>query len=63
MPGAATIDVSSYTKIDEILFDFERRRVSVVVDGPEGRRLMVTKGAPEELLPLASSLERDGSSH
>jgi Mg2+-importing ATPase len=53
-------DLSGYLKVDEIPFDFERRRVSVVVDGPEGRRLLLTKGAPEQLLPLVTSLERDG---
>jgi Mg2+-importing ATPase len=55
-----TIDVREFTKIDEIPFDFERRRVSVVVDGDDGRRLLVTKGAPEQLLPLVISVERSG---
>jgi Mg2+-importing ATPase len=57
---ASNADVAGYAKVDEIPFDFERRRVSVVVDGPDGRRLLVTKGAPEQLLPLVTSLERDG---
>jgi cation transport ATPase-like protein len=52
--------VNGYGKVDEIPFDFERRRVSVVVDGPDGRRLLVTKGAPEQLLPLVIALERNG---
>jgi Mg2+-importing ATPase len=56
---ASTADGGAYTKVDEIPFDFERRRVSVVVDGPDGR-LLVTKGAPEQLLPLVTSLERGG---
>jgi len=34
---ASTLDTGGYTKVDEIPFDFERRRVSVVVDGPDGR--------------------------
>jgi Mg2+-importing ATPase len=59
---ASTLDVSGYAKVDEIPFDFERRRVSVVVDGPDGRRLLITKGAPEQLLPLVSGLERHGQS-
>ena len=58
---ASTADVSGYTKIDEIPFDFERRRVSIVVAGPEHSRLLVTKGAPEQLLPLATGVERNGS--
>ncbi|WP_326980880.1 magnesium-translocating P-type ATPase [Chryseobacterium sp. MYb264] len=42
----------SYEKIDEIPFDFERRRMSVILRTPTGRHLMVTKGAVEEMLPL-----------
>jgi Mg2+-importing ATPase len=57
---ASTLDLAGYTKIDEIPFDFERRRVSVVVDGPDGHRLLVTKGAPEQLLPLVTGIERSG---
>jgi Mg2+-importing ATPase len=58
---ASALDVSGYTKVDEIPFDFERRRVSIVVDAPDGRRLVVTKGAPEQLLPLATRIEVDGA--
>ncbi len=43
--------IPHYTKLAELPFDFERRRVSVLVDGPEGRTL-VSKGAPESMLPL-----------
>jgi P-type Mg2+ transporter len=57
---AATLDVSAYTKVDEIPFDFERRRVSIVIDGPDGRQL-VTKGAPEQLLPLVVAVELEGA--
>lgn len=42
--------VEAYTKVDEIPFDFNRRRISVVVDGPDGR-LLVLKGAPESVAP------------
>ncbi len=45
-----------YLKVDEIPFDFERRRVSVVVDAPDGRRLLIAKGAPEQLIPLATAV-------
>ncbi len=44
-------EVTSARKVDEIPFDFERRRLSVVVDYG-GRRLLISKGAPEGLLPL-----------
>jgi P-type Mg2+ transporter len=57
---ASTTELAAYVKVDEIPFDFERRRVSVVVDSADGRRLLVTKGAPEQLLPLVAAFERDG---
>jgi Mg2+-importing ATPase len=42
-----------WKKVDEVAFDFERRRVSVLLD--DGRmRLLVVKGAPEDMLRLAS---------
>jgi Mg2+-importing ATPase len=58
----AAADVTGYRKIDEIPFDFERRRLSVVVEAPEaaGRHLLITKGAPEPLLALATAFEAGG---
>ncbi len=44
-----------YRKIDEIPFDFMRRRMSVVVRDGDNRNLLVCKGAIEELLPLCVS--------
>jgi Mg2+-importing ATPase len=46
-----------FKKIDEIPFDFMRRRMSVVVRGGDGRNLMVCKGAIEEMLPLCVSAD------
>jgi Mg2+-importing ATPase len=54
---AAPTAAEGYAKVDEIPFDFERRRVSVVVDAPDARRLLVTKGAPEQMLPLIAFVE------
>ena len=51
---AGTRDLAGWRKIDEVPFDFERRRVSVLVEG-EGRRLIVVKGAPEDVLRLAAT--------
>ena len=51
--AACSIDRAQWTKIDEVPFDFERRRVSVLVEKQGARRLIV-KGAPEELLKLAT---------
>ena len=53
------IDVRSWRKIDEVPFDFERRRVSVLIDNGT-TRLIVVKGAPEDILRLAVSYEADG---
>jgi Mg2+-importing ATPase len=41
---------AGYRPIDQLPFDHERRLMSVLVDAPDGRRLLVTKGAPESLL-------------
>lgn len=49
-----------YTKVDEIPFDFERRRMSVVVQNINGKRQMITKGAIEEMLSISSYIEYDG---
>ena len=48
-----------YTKCDEIPFDFERRRLSVVVER-QSQRILITKGAPEGIFPLLSGYELDG---
>ncbi len=51
--------VGSHARVDEIPFDFQRRRVSVVVqDG--ARRLLITKGAPESVMPACSAGEVKG---
>lgn len=53
-------DISGYRKLDEIPFDFERRRASVVACR-DGETLLVTKGAPEHVLAIATRYEVDGS--
>jgi Mg2+-importing ATPase len=40
----------SFEKIDEIPFDFQRRRMSVILDQPNDRHLLICKGAVEEVL-------------
>lgn len=49
-----------YEKVDEVPFDFERRRMSVVVEDKNGKTQMVTKGAVEELLSICSHVEYGG---
>jgi P-type Mg2+ transporter len=53
------IDVSQFQKIDEVPFDFVRRRVSVVVEH-EKQRFFIAKGAPEEILKVCAYYEVDG---
>lgn len=52
---------NSYKKVDEIPFDFTRRRVSVVVENSDGKRQIITKGAVEEMLGVCAYAEYDGT--
>ena len=59
------VDASAWTKIDEVPFDFERRRVSVLIApiAPKAvgvERLLVVKGAFEDILRLSTTHEREG---
>ena len=54
--AAHPFDMTGWRKIDEVPFDFERRRVSVLVEHDAKRRLIV-KGAPEDLLRLSGRYE------
>ncbi len=49
-----------YRKVDEVPFDFDRRRMSVVVADAEGKTQMITKGAVEEMLAASSFAEYEG---
>ncbi|GLI91847.1 magnesium-translocating P-type ATPase [Methylocystis echinoides] len=51
-----------FTKIDEIPFDFERRRLSVVVEQEDGARLLICKGAVEEIFTVSSRYEAESAS-
>lgn len=51
----------NYRKVDEIPFDFTRRRMSVVIEDNSGKRQIVTKGAVEEMLDICSHTEVSGS--
>jgi len=54
--AAHPFDMKDWKKIDEVPFDFERRRISVLVEHEAKRRLIV-KGAPEDLLRLSGRYE------
>jgi len=52
--------VSDHDKVDEMPFDFERRVMSVVVRTPAGKDRIISKGAPEAILPRCGRFELDG---
>lgn len=57
---AKDMDVKDYRKVDEIPFDFVRKRLSIVVEH-RGQLLMITKGAPEEVAKVCSHYEFEGT--
>jgi P-type Mg2+ transporter len=56
--GALSLD--KFSKVDEIPFDFNRRMMSVVVEGPDGQRELLTKGAPESVFAKCTHFESEG---
>lgn len=53
--------LNSYTRIDEIPFDFTRRRMSVVLSDQSGKLQLITKGAVEEMVEISSYVEMNGT--
>ena len=53
--------LEQYTRVDEIPFDFARRRMSVVLESEGGKRQLITKGAVEEIMAICSFVEYDGA--
>ncbi len=54
------VDIAGFNKLDELPFDFERRRLSIAVQPPNATdALLVTKGAPEPILQRSISIESD----
>ena len=56
------LDISGYRKLDEIPFDFERRRLCIVAARGD-ERLLIAKGAPESVLAECTQYECDGQIH
>jgi Mg2+-importing ATPase len=54
-----TFDVAAYHKMDEVPYDFIRKRLSVLVAGPEGQ-MLITKGAPANVLEVCTSAQTCG---
>ena len=57
---AAGLDAKSWRKLDEIPYDFLRRRLTIVAMAPDGRRLLLTKGAFREVLAVCSTFKDGG---
>jgi len=49
-----------WRKIGEVPFDFRRRRMSVVLVRPDGQRILIGKGAVEEIMDVCTSAGRGG---
>jgi P-type Mg2+ transporter len=49
---------TAFHKIDELPFDFQRRRMSVIVQRNDGTRVLICKGAVEEVLGVCTQAER-----
>src|ERR1700736_4122228 len=54
------LGIEKYVKLDEIPFDFSRRMMSVVVEGPTGECQLLTKGAPEAVFARCTHFESEG---
>lgn len=52
-----------YVKVDEIPFDFQRRRMSVILKQRNGKHLLICKGAVEEMLDLCTHAFDPGDNH
>ena len=53
------LSVAGVTKLDEIPYDFRRRRLTIVIE-EGGRRLLITKGAFAEVLAVCTAVDLDG---
>lgn len=54
------LEISNYQKIDEIPFDYNRRRMSIIVSNNAGKHLFICKGAVEEIFDSCTSVLVDG---
>jgi P-type Mg2+ transporter len=54
-------DLTGYAKLDEVPYDFIRKRLSVLVAAPDGRHLLITKGAATSVMAICSSAARPDS--
>src|SRR6185503_19912988 len=57
LSAAGGFSADGVSKLDEIPYDFSRRRLSVLLQEPDGTRLLVTKGAVREVLEICTAAE------
>jgi P-type Mg2+ transporter len=53
-------EAKDFSFVDELPFDFNRKRMSVLVAGPDGKQALICKGALEEMLSKCGSVYEDG---
>jgi len=53
-------ELDGFRKLSEIPFDFERKRLSVVLKDKKGKIILVTKGSPHKIFPLISHYRENG---
>jgi P-type Mg2+ transporter len=56
-PAARELDLTGYRRLATRPFDYERRLASVLVEGPDGRRMLIAKGAPEIMLARCQEVD------
>jgi P-type Mg2+ transporter len=59
----AGTDISADQKVDEIPYDFVRKRLSVVTADPKGERTLIAKGALDNILSICSSVQSGDIAH
>ena len=59
----SALSTAGFSKVDEIPYDFQRRRLTIVVaeDRDESRRLLIAKGAFSNVLGVCTAFDRDGT--
>ena len=58
--AAAGVDLSDCAKLDEIPYDFVRKRLSIVIRSAEGAPQMITKGALQNVLEVCDRVQLGG---
>jgi Mg2+-importing ATPase len=59
----AGLDISAEQKVDEIPYDFVRKRLSVVAASAQGEQTLITKGALDTILSICASLQSGDGAH